>query len=43
MYLSGNLKKARSYLQRAVKLLEPDLIIRHHLKVVEKKLAGESS
>jgi tetratricopeptide (TPR) repeat protein len=40
-YRSGNLKKARRYLQQAVEILEPDMIIRHHLKVVEKELRSK--
>ncbi len=41
-YRKGNLKKAKRYLQQAVKWFEPDLIIRHHLRVVEGRLAAEN-
>ena len=37
-YLRGDLETAQSYLEEAVNLLEPDLLIRHHLKVVKKAL-----
>ena len=38
-FLRGNLRKAHKYLQEAVRLLEPDMLIRHHLKKVDMEIA----
>jgi tetratricopeptide (TPR) repeat protein len=43
-YLRGDFKKARRHLRQAIKLTEPDVLIRHHLAVVEQQLdTGKAS
>jgi tetratricopeptide (TPR) repeat protein len=42
-YLRRDFKKARRYLRQAIKLTEPDVLIRHHLAVVEQQLGTEKA
>jgi tetratricopeptide (TPR) repeat protein len=42
-YLRGDFKKARRHLRQAIKLAEPDMLIRHHLAVVEQQLGTDKA